>query len=258
VHINVLLPTVTSVLGFAFALVLLRRFVVRHRPYEGVWALGLLWYALAAGSEAIGGALGWSPDLYRLWYATGAIGVAAYLGAGTLYLHRDPPFGSLAVICLLGGSVPALATNHLDIGFLGLGAALVLTAILSFRPGLFAPATLVVLMAASVAASYRIFTAELDITQLPVSTEQIVSGAGFDPNIRALTPPFNIAGALILILGAITSALHFWRTRALPNRVASNVLIAVGASRRRVSYVAATSQRRPAARLRADLRAAGF
>ena len=49
---------------------------------------------LAAGAEATGGALGWNPGLYRLWYATGAIGVAAYLGAGTLFLHRDPPFGA--------------------------------------------------------------------------------------------------------------------------------------------------------------------
>ena len=40
---------------------------------------------------------------------------------------------------------------------------------------------------------------------------------------------FNIAGALVLVAGAGLSALHFWRTRALPKRVASNVLIAVGA-----------------------------
>ena len=31
----------------------------------------------------------------------GAIGVAAYLGAGTLYLHRDSAFGSLTVVCVL-------------------------------------------------------------------------------------------------------------------------------------------------------------
>src|SRR5438105_6024056 len=109
-HPNVLLPTLTSLLAFGFTAVLAQRFASRHRPYYFVWSLGLLWYALAAGTEAIGGTLGWSPILYRIWYTTGAIGVAAYLGAGTLYLHRDPPFGSVTVVCVLGGGVPALAT----------------------------------------------------------------------------------------------------------------------------------------------------
>jgi hypothetical protein len=229
VHPNVILPSVTSLLGFGFAFVVFQRFIVRRQPYQAVWALGLLWYALAAGSEALGGALGWSPTLYRIWYITGAIGVAAYLGAGTLYLHRDPPFGSLAVICVLGGSVPALATNHLDIGFLGLGAAVVLTCVLTARPAAFAHAALAILIVASLAAAYRITMAPVDAALLPAGPDEIVSGQALNADARALTPPFNIAGALVLILGALSSALQYWRTRSLPNRVASNVLIAAGA-----------------------------
>ncbi len=229
VHPNVLLPALTSLIGFAFAVVLLRRFLPRGQPYYLVWALGLLWYASAAGAEALGGALGWTPHLYRIWYATGAIGVAAYLGAGALFLHRDRPFGSLTVVCVLGASVPALATNHLAIGFLGLGAAVVLTSVLTFNSDAFPYAVLAILGLASIAAAYEIGLAAVDLAALPTGPDQIVSGGAFDPDIRALTPPFNIAGALVLILGALLSALHFWRTRALPNRVASNVLIAVGA-----------------------------
>jgi hypothetical protein len=229
VHPNVVLPAVTSLVGFAFAFVLLSKFVARRQPYYGVWALGLLWYAMAAGAEALGGAVGWNPGLYRIWYATGAIGVAAYLGAGALFLHRDRPFGSLTVICMLGASVPALAANHIAIGFLGLGAAILLTAVLSFKADAFAYAMLVILGLASIAAVYAIGLAPVDLGALPTSPDQIVSGGAFDADIRALTPPFNIAGALVLILGALLSALHFWRTGALPNRVASNVLIALGA-----------------------------
>ena len=188
-----------------------------------------MWYALAAGSEALGGAVGWSVGLYRLWYITGAIGVAAYLGAGTLYLHRDPPFGSLTVICVLGASVPALATDHLLIGFLGLGSAVVLGAVLSLRPPAFPHVALAVLVLASVAAAIEIAQSPVDVSALPTSPDQIVQGGGFDQEVRALTPPFNIAGALVLILGAVLSAVYFWRTRALSNRVLSNVLIAVGA-----------------------------
>jgi hypothetical protein len=227
--LNIVLPTVTSLLGFGFAGLLLWRFVRRRQPYHLVWALGLVWYALAAGSEAVGGALGWTPGLYRTWYVTGAIGVAAYLGAGTLFLHRDPPFGSLTVICVLGGSVPALATNHLDIGFLGLGAALLLTAVLTLKPERFAEATTAILVVGSLAAAYRIAGAPVDVSLLPSSPDQIVSGQAFDAEARALTPPFNIAGALVLILGALLSAAQVWRMRALSNRVASNILIAVGA-----------------------------
>src|SRR5579864_3692096 len=105
---NVLIPTLTSLLALAFTVLMAQRFASRRQPHYLVWCLGLLWYALATGSEAVGAAVGWSVPLYKLWYASGAIGVAAYLGAGTLYIHRDPPFGSLTVICVLGSGVPAL------------------------------------------------------------------------------------------------------------------------------------------------------
>ena len=130
-HPNVLLPTLTSLLGFGFAGALLWRLRTRRQPYHLLWLLGLLWYALAAGSEALGGATGWTPELYRVWYATGAIGVAAYLGAGTVYLHREPSFGSLTVVCLLVGSIPALASRHIELGLVGLGVASLLTLVLT-------------------------------------------------------------------------------------------------------------------------------
>ena len=226
---NVLIPAITSALAVAFTALMAQRFVSRRQPYYPVWCLGLLWYALATGSEALGAARGWDTALYRTWYLTGAIGVAAYLGAGTLYLHRDAPFGSLAVICILGASVPALATDHLDIGFTGLGCAILLGFVLALKPRALAHATTVILILASAVAASMILQAPVDVRLLPTSPDQIVSGQALDPNIRALTPPFNIAGALILILGAALSALQAARARSLSNRLAANILIAVGA-----------------------------
>jgi hypothetical protein len=226
---NVLLPALTSLLGFAFAGVLVRRAIGRRQAYYVVWALGLVWYAVAAGAEALGGAEGWTATLYRTWYITGAIGVAAFLGAGTLFLHRDPGFGVLTVVCLLGASVPALAGRHTAVGLLGLASAGVVTAALFWRPALFARAVFAVLVVASVLAAGQVLTAAVDPSLLPASPDQVVSGQAFDADTRALTPPFNIAGALVLVSGAVLSAWRFWRTRALPRRVASNVLIAVGA-----------------------------
>lgn len=228
-HPNVLLPALTSLLGFGFAGVLLVRSAGRRRPAYLVWGLGLAWYALAAGAEALGGAQGWTAALYRAWYITGAIGVAAYLGAGTLYVHREPAFGALTVVWLLAASVPALAGRHTTLGLLGLAAAGVVTAVLSWRPAWFAHAVFAVLVVASVFAANQVLNAAVDLSLLPTGPDQVVSGQAFDPDIRALTPPFNIGGAFVLLSGAVLSAWHFWRTRALPRRVASNVLIAVGA-----------------------------
>jgi hypothetical protein len=228
-HPNVLLPAVTSLLGFVFAGVLLRRFTRRRQMYYLVWALGLLWYALADGSEALGGAAGWTAGLYRLWYASGAIGVAAYLGAGTLFLHRHPSFGSLTVLFIVGGAPAVLATGHIEIGLLVLGVATLLTIVLTLRPAWFAPAVFATLLIASAIAAILVFTAPVDLSLLPASPDQVVSGQAFSTETRALTPPFNIAGALVLVLGAALSAWHFSRSRTAPNRVLSNVLIAVGA-----------------------------
>jgi hypothetical protein len=228
-HPNVLLPALTSLIGFGFAGLLLLRSVRRPRPYYLVWGLGLVWYAVAAGAEALGGALGWTTDLYRAWYITGAIGVAAFLGAGSLYVHRDSAFSSLTVVWLLGACAPALAGHHITIGLLGLASAGVVTAVLTWRPAWFAHAVFGVLGVASLVAAYQVLNAAIEPSLLPTSPDEIVSGQAFDADTRALTPPFNIAGALVLVWGAALSALHFRRTRALPKRVAANVLIAVGA-----------------------------
>jgi hypothetical protein len=226
--VNIILPAITSLLGLTFAAVLLGRFAKQQRPYYLVWTLGLIWYSLAAGSEAVGAIQGWTPALYKLWYITGAIGVAAYLGAGTIYLHRDQPFGSLTVVCFLVGSIPALAGRHVAIGLVGLASATVLTIVLSLKPKWFPHAVFTLLLLTSLLAAGAVASARVDPSLLP-SAEEVVTGQAFDPDTRALTPPFNITGAAVLILGAVLSAVTFWRTRALPTRVASNVLIAVGA-----------------------------
>jgi len=47
--------------------------------------------------------------------------------------------------------------------------------------------------------------------------------------VRLMTPFFNSFGTVALVGGALYSAWIFWRKKILPHRVASNVLIAVGA-----------------------------
>src|SRR5271157_4835548 len=90
---NVVLPFFSSTLSFVFFLFLVDQWRERRRPYQAAWAIGMLWYALSAGTEWIGGAFGWSEPLYRLWYLIGAVWVAGWLGLGTVMLLGKTRFG---------------------------------------------------------------------------------------------------------------------------------------------------------------------
>jgi hypothetical protein len=226
---NILLPLLTSILSALFAAVLLRRFAVRRGPHLLVWTLGLVWYAISAATEAIGGAFGWSVPLYRWWYLTGAVGVAAYLGAGTVYLHPERSFGVLTVVCIVIASLPALLSGQLGVAALGLLVAVACAAVLVRAPARLGHAVFVALLVASLLAALRIWSTSVDPSLLPAQTDEVVTGQALGADARSLTPSFNIAGASLLVLGAVISGVSYWRTRRLPRRVISNGLIAVGA-----------------------------
>src|SRR5260370_17490145 len=105
-----ILPFASSLLSFVFAAMVLDQWWQRRRAFQIVWGIGLIWYGIAAGTEFLGSAFGWSEPLYRTWYLIGAFLVPAYLGAGTLYLLNKTRFGYfVAVSIALGGlfSLPA-------------------------------------------------------------------------------------------------------------------------------------------------------
>src|SRR5438046_9091489 len=93
---NVVLPLCSSIVSFVFAAAVLAQWSARRRAFQLVWAIGLLWYGISAGTEFLGGAFGWTEGLYRAWYLIGAFFVAAYLGAGTIYLLAKTRFGYFA------------------------------------------------------------------------------------------------------------------------------------------------------------------
>src|SRR2546421_9720317 len=108
--VNVVLPLASSLLAFVFAGMVLDQWFQRRHSFQLVWAIGLLWYGVAAGTEFLGSAFGWNEALYRTWYLIGAFLVPAYLGAGTLYLLNKTRFGYFAAASIaLGGLFSALA-----------------------------------------------------------------------------------------------------------------------------------------------------
>ncbi len=67
-NLNVVLPLASSILSFVFFAFLIDQWRERRWTYQLVWAIGMLWYGLSAGTEFLGGAFGWSEPLYRAWY----------------------------------------------------------------------------------------------------------------------------------------------------------------------------------------------
>src|SRR5689334_7904375 len=90
---NVVLPLFSSSLSFVFASLVLAQWMRRRRGFQLIWALGLLWYGISAGTEFLGSAFGWNLPLYRAWYLIGAFFVAAWLGMGTVALLGRTRFG---------------------------------------------------------------------------------------------------------------------------------------------------------------------
>jgi hypothetical protein len=183
------IPFLSSLVTLAFAVAVFRRYLQRRGPHLLIWTIGLLWYGLGTLSEVILG-LTFSGLVLKLWYLSGAMLTAAWLGQGTLHLlvRRG------RVAWALTGVLAAVSV---------LAAALVLLAPL-------APA----------AASYQVAQ--------PISSQykDILTRSG---GIIALTILLNIYGTLTMVGGAIYSAFIFWRKRVLFNRMIGNILIAAGA-----------------------------
>ncbi len=105
---NFIVPLVSAIVSFVFAVIVLDQFFARRKPYQLIWAVGLFMYFIATGSVFWIEAYGLNETAYRLWYLFGAVLVAAYLGMGTLYLLVWRRLAHLAMMLLLIASVYAV------------------------------------------------------------------------------------------------------------------------------------------------------
>jgi len=237
--LNVALPLGSSVLSFVFAALVFDQWWQRRHSFQLVWAIGLLWYGISAGTEFLGGAFGWSEGLYRTWYLIGAFFVAAYLGAGTIYLLAKSRFGYFAGVTVLIGGLLSFLFSHLDAKgtttplYPGSGTAgtiafviaaaggIAIIAATALRRPLAAHIAMAVLVVGSIAVAYMTITAPLPAPGWAVDpTTHVPVGSGFPGYLRVLTGPFNIAGALCLVFGAIYSAyVYMPKRRVLPARL---------------------------------------
>jgi hypothetical protein len=227
VNFNVVLPFCSSMLSFVFFLFLVDQWRDRRRPYQAIWAAGMLWYALSAGTEWLGGAVGWSEPLYKLWYLIGAIWVAGWLGLGTVYLLGRTRFGyAFAFSLFLAGLFTFLTQAKYQYAQSGIApavyfvAAMLLAAgvvVLSLRGNSRWPAlAAVAIVGGTIVSAIMVVTVTLPSPGWVIDpTTHIPTGDLFPGYIRLLTPFFNITGAFALSLGAIYSAYVFMPKRRI-------------------------------------------
>ncbi len=184
------LPVFSTIVTFIFTAAVLARYRAKGGTHLLLWGAGLILYGLGTLSEVIL-SFTYSPIPVKIWYLTGAMLTAAWLGEGTIHLLvRKPGIARVADVIL----------------------------------GVFSLAALGLLIVAPVnqaaAAAYS--------TAKPVSAQYsdlLVRNGG----IILLTILLNIYGPLALVGGALYSAFLFWRKRVLVNRMFGNILIAAGA-----------------------------
>jgi hypothetical protein len=214
-------------LSFVFFGLLVGQWRERRRAYQAVWAVGMLWYALSAGTEFLGGAFGWSEPLYKAWYLIGATWVAGWLGLGTVLLLARTRFGyALAGSLFLAGLFTALSEAKYHYSGSGIAPGLyfaiacvlaVVVAADTLRGGDAWPRIVAVAIGAGTLFSAVMMAAATlpapgwvvdPVTHIP--TGELIPGY-----LRLLTPLFNVTGAFALSLGAIFSAYIFMPKRRL-------------------------------------------
>lgn len=96
-----LLPFLSTGITVLFTVAVFARYFGQHRrPHLLLWGIGLILYAVGTFAEAYL-AVSWSPVMLRVWYLSGAMLTAAWLGQGTVYLLIRKPGVAHALTALL-------------------------------------------------------------------------------------------------------------------------------------------------------------
>jgi len=223
----VILPALTSLLALAFSVSLFDQWRERRGGFQGIWALGMLFYGIASGAESIAGAGGWNEGLYRVWYLTGAVWTAGWLGLGTAFLLGRTRFGYAFALCLfLAGLFTFLVRNRPEYAgagavpllyFIGAGLLALAVAVETwFQNERWPVLAAIAVVGATLLSGLLMLTVQLEPpgyaldarTGMPVATL-------FPPQLRLLTPFLNITGAFALVLGAIFSTYVFMPKRRI-------------------------------------------
>ena len=229
IEVEVLLPAVTSLLALVFSLALFDQWRERRGGFQLIWGIGMLFFGIASGAEALAAAAGWNETLYRVWYLTGAIWTAGWLGLGTAFLLGRTRFGYTFAVCLLLAGVFTLLTQR-RYDYPGAGTAPILYLIgavilaLAVAVETYFQNERWPVLAAGAVVGVTLLSAVLMVTASLAAPGYVLdpatgmpTGELFPGTIRLLTPFMNITGAFALVLGAVFSTYVFMpKRRVLP------------------------------------------
>jgi hypothetical protein len=218
-------PGLTALLALAFAMALLDQWRERRQTFQLAWAIGMAFFGIASGCEAVAAAFGWSEALYRAWYLTGAVWTAGWLGLGTAFLLNRTRFGyAFAFTLFLGGLFTLLTQRRFD--YPGAGATPILyfiaAAILGLAVGVetyFQNERWPRIAAIGVIGATLLSVALMAGVTLPAPGYALDPDTGqpvatlFPGSLRLLTPFLNVTGGLSLLFGALFSAYVFMPKR---------------------------------------------
>jgi hypothetical protein len=194
--VSAISATVTGV----FALIVLKRWYEKRRLHLLAWGIGLSLYFLGTLSQVVL-ALTWSRFFFALWYWSGALMVAAWLGQGTAYLLIRR--GNIARNMQMALLLVAVMTLPWTLFFTQFNES-------AWHPG------------ADMTAIYR------DYTDANGEFHTGIMPGEARGTVRFFSPIMNLWGTVLLVGGAIYSAWLFNRKRIMRNRVVGNWLIAAG------------------------------
>jgi hypothetical protein len=225
VNVPIALPALTSLLALVLSLALFDQWRERRAGFQLIWGIGMLFFGIASGCEALAAAGGWSETLYRTWYLTGAVWTAGWLGLGTAFLLARTRFGYTFALCLvLAGVFTLLTQRRFDYPGTGSAHVLYLTAALVLALAVAVETYFQnerwPLLAAGAVVGATVLSAVLMLTvSLPAPGYAVDPATGaptgelFPGTIRLLTPFLNITGGLALAFGALFSAYMFMPKR---------------------------------------------
>ncbi|TLZ67845.1 MAG: hypothetical protein E6K12_03145 [Methanobacteriota archaeon] len=99
-----------TIVSLIFAALVFNQWVSRRKPFQMAWSLGLGLYGIAAFTQFLAEAYGWTPSTYKAYYLVAAP-LVAVLGIGSvLLIHRRAGIGfALYAIVVFAGFVVAVA-----------------------------------------------------------------------------------------------------------------------------------------------------
>lgn len=203
----VILPVIAVIISFILSAMVLKQYIERRKTYQLMWGIGFSMFTLASIAEVVALFAGWNLFLLQVYYLFGATLLVGYLGLGTIHL-------------LWSGSIAKISTVIVII--LSIISVVLILQAKTDSSNLEKVNTR--FQSSSEIAKEAGLESEKDDAKLKIADALVKHSA-----LRIITAFLNIIGSLVLIGGAVYSAVISVLNKKLDSRFIGTALIAAGA-----------------------------